>query len=251
MQLTFERGSAERPRGHALVYFQSSGDPDAVLATYVVVPPISMDLAKYVPPMFASQMSGLIPSGPSVFPLPPLPERVESLAQIRRFAAARDDDVIGGGSIDSDDMQRLLVSVTEIAGEYGRLYAAYMARLPVEEPETQEALPSVDVDELFLSVMSDMEKVGRIAKLTGTVRYAVEGSDGALLSETVVEIERIGRHLGDQYRVADLVGAAQQPTADAGRLTELLLKRCYKLAAEEYADVQAIEAEIENFRQSS
>jgi hypothetical protein len=250
MQLTFERGSADRPRGHALVYFQSSDDPEAVLATYVVVPPISMDLAKYVPPMFASQMSGLIPSGPTVFPLPPLPERVESLAQVRRFAGARDDDVIVGGSIDSADMQRLLMTVTEIAGEYGRLYTAFMTHLPVEEPEQTEALPAVDVDELFLSVMSDMEKVGRIAKLTGTVRYAVEGSDGALLAETTVEIERIGRHLGDQYRVSDLVEAAQQPTADAGRLTELLLQRCYKLAAEEYADVRAIEAEIEALRQA-
>jgi hypothetical protein len=251
MQLTFERGSADRPRGHALVYFQSSNEPDAVLATYVVVPPISMDLAKYVPPMFASQMSGLIPSGPSVFPLPPLPERVDSLDQVRRFAVARDDDVIVGGSIDSTDMQRLLMTVSEIGGEYARLYTECMARLPVEEPEPQEALPSVDVDELFLSVMSDMEKVGRIAKLTGTVRYAVEGSDGALLSETVVEIERIGRHLGDQYRVPDLVRAAQQPTADAGRLTELLVQRCYKLAAEEYGEVRAIEAEIERVRQGN
>lgn len=250
MQLSFERGDPNRPRGHALVYFHSTSEPDAVLATYVVVPPIAMDLAKYVPPMFASQIGGMIPSGPSVFPLPPLPERVESAAEVRRIANARGDDLVDGGAIDSGDMQRLLMTVTEIAGEYGRLYQAFAERLPVEEPEAQEALPAVDVDELLISVLSDVEKVGRIAKLTGTVRYAVEGGDGVLLAETVVEIERIGRHLGDQYRIADLVKAAQQPTADAGKLSELLMTRCYKLAAEEYAEVQALEAEIESMRRS-
>lgn len=245
MQPTFERGDSQRPRGHALVYFRASDDPDAVLASYIVVPPITMDLAKYVPPMFAAQMSGLVPTGGlSVFPLPPFPERVESLELMQRLAAAREDDLLDGGTVNASDIQRMLMLVTEIAGEYGRLYTAYIERLPVEEPAAQ-ALPSVDVDELLTSVMSDTEKVGRLAKLTGTVRYALEGGDAQLTAETVAEMERLGRHLGDQYRVADLVTAAQNRSPEAGKLAQLLLERCYKLAAEQYGDLQALDAEID------
>ncbi len=204
-----------------------------------------MDLSKYVPPMFASQMSALIPSGPSVFPLPPLPERIEGMAQVRAAARVRDDDLIDGGVVDPRDVQRTLMLVTDIAGEYGRLYTAFAEQAPVEAEEATEALPSVDVDDLLISVMSDAEKVGRIAKLTGTVRYAVEGGDSALLAETIREIQRVARHLGDQYRIDDLIRAAQQPSSEGGRRAELLLQRCYKLAAEAYAEVREIDAQLE------
>ena len=55
MNLQFRRGAADRPRGHALAYFEA---PDGRLyATYLVIPPIQIDLAKYMPPMFAGQIS--------------------------------------------------------------------------------------------------------------------------------------------------------------------------------------------------
>jgi hypothetical protein len=252
MQPTFERGDPQRPRGHALVYFRAGDDPDVVLASYIVVPPVTMDLAKYVPPMFAAQLPAMMPSGPSVFPLPPFPEQVENLALVRRLAQARDDDLLDGGTVDRSDMQRLLIGVTEIAGEYGRLYTSYIERLPLEETEREpEALPGVDVEELLLSVMSESEKVGRLAKMTGTVRYALEGDDRVLLRETVVEMERVGRNLRQQYRVAELLEAAQDPNDRGGRLTELLLQRCYKLAAEEYDALEALDREIERLKEGA
>ena len=253
MQPTFERGDARRPRGHALVYFISSADPEQVVASYVVVPPIPMDLAKYIPPMFASQMSAMIPSGPSVFPLPPFPEPVESLAWLRQLAEARDDDILEGGRVNTGDPQQLLMLVSDLAGEYGRLYTSYADQIAREAPPESEpeSLPGVDVDDLLLSVLSESEKVGRLAKMTGTVRYALEGDDRALLTETVLEMERVGRHLREQYRVAELVEAAQDPDPRRGRLAELLLQRCFKLAAEEYGALEALDAEIAELQQRS
>lgn len=243
MQPTFERGDLQRPRGHALVYFRAANDPDLVLGSYIVVPPISMDLAKYIPPMFAAQMPMMMPSGPSVFPLPPFPERVESLAWIRQIAEARGDDLLDGGTVDASDLQRLLVLVTDLAGEYAKLYSSYVERIPTE-PEPTEALPGVDVEDLLLSVMSESELVGRLAKLTGTVRYALEGGDSASLEETAVEMERVGRHLPEQYRAPELIQAARDPADRGGRLAELFMQRCYKLAAEDYGALEALDAEI-------
>lgn len=253
MRPIFERGDPQRPRGHALVYFRAATGSDVVLGSYIVVPPISMDIAKYIPPMFASQMAAMVPSGPSVFPLPPIPERVESLDLIRRLAEARDDDLLDGGTVDASDVQRLLMLMTDLAGEYAGMYTTYAERLPegADSEATPEALPAVDVDDLLLSVMSESEKVGRVAKMTSTIRYAIEGDDRALLAETTIEMERLGRHLPDQYRVAELVQAAQDPAPDAGRLAELLLQRCYKLAAEEYDTLKALDLEIERLREEA
>ena len=86
MRATFERGDPSAPRGHALVYFRDSHDPDRIRASYLVIAPIEMDLAKYVPPMFAGQLSGMMPSGPTALPLPPVPEEIESLAWLERLA---------------------------------------------------------------------------------------------------------------------------------------------------------------------
>ena len=249
MQLSFERGDPTRPRGHALVYFRANDDPSQVLASYVVVPPISMDFSRYIPPMFAAQFGGIIPTGPSAFPLPPFPERVESMAWVEDTAAARGDDLIDGGSVDTNDMQRLLMLMTEVAGEYARLYESRAPGQSAAEPDREPAaLPSVDVDELLLSVMTDAEKVEKLAHLTGTVRYAVEGSDVGLLDETVREMERVGRQLGERYRVDELIVAARDPGQQNGRLAELLLQRCFKLAAEEYDVLATLDRDIEALR---
>jgi hypothetical protein len=250
MQLAFERGDPKRPRGHAVVYFRATSDPSMILASYVVVPPISMDFSKFIPPMFAAQLPGLLPAGPQVFPLPPIPEKVESMAWVEALAASREDDLVHCGSVDPMDIQRLLTLMTEVASEYGKLYEN---RGPIEDGPSSSSSSSkddtstsgVDVDELFMSLMSDSEKVNRLAKMTGTVRYAVEGKDATLLAETVMEMERVGKHLAFRYRVAELIAAASDPKPENGRLAELLLQRCYKLAVEDYDALKALDSEID------
>jgi hypothetical protein len=183
-----------------------------------------------------------------VFPLPPIPEKVESLAWVEALAASREDDLVNCGAVDPMDIQRLLSLMTEVAGEYGKLYEN---RAPIEDgpaPSSsadESPVGSVDVDELFMSLMSDSEKVGRLAKMTGTLRYAAEGNDRAQLDETIQEMKRIGRHLAFRYKVAELIAAASDPDPKSGRLAELLMQRCYKLAAEEYDALTALDAEIE------
>jgi len=173
------------------------------------------------------------------------------MAWVEGLAASREDDLVHCGSADPMDIQRLLTLMSEVASEYGKLYEN---RPPLEDsppPTTDDetrALPGMDVDELFMSVMSDAEKVGRLAKMTGTVRYAVEGSDRALLDETVQEMERVGRHLPFRYKIAELISAARDPDPRNGRLAELLLQRCYKLAAEEYDALKALDTEIDELK---
>ena len=58
-------------------------------------------------------------------------------------------------------------------------------------------------------------------------------------------MERVGRHLAFRYRVQELIVAAADPKPESGKLAELLLQRCYKLASEDYDALKALDAEID------
>jgi hypothetical protein len=104
------------------------------------------------------------------------------------------------------------------------------------------------VDELLLQVMPDSEKVSRLARLMGTLRYAAEGHDQSLADDTASEMRRIGRHLGEKYHLAELIEAAQSTGAHSGELAQLYVERCYKLAEEDYAALPELERRIGELR---
>ena len=63
MDITFDRGDPDHPKGHALLYFRVSTEPDKVYATYLVTLPVKADMSKYVPPFLASHLGNLPMSG--------------------------------------------------------------------------------------------------------------------------------------------------------------------------------------------
>jgi hypothetical protein len=247
--LTFRAGDPDRPRGHALVFFRDGESPDDVWATYLVVAPIKMDLGKYIPAAFASQLSGqLAAAGPSAYPLPPVPEKFErGLAALERLAELRNDDLIDGGTLRMSDPLYALQPVTDIGVQYAERCNAFLAAEPLEvEAAVAEPGPSgVDVDDLLMQVMPDREKVGRLARLAGTLRYAIEGGDSRLIDETVGDMERVARHLTDKYRPAELIAAARSSEPRSAQLAELYLERCYRLVDEDYAALADIDRKID------
>jgi hypothetical protein len=259
--LTFRAGDPDRPRGHALVFFRDADDADQIWATYLVVAPIKMDLGKYIPAAFATQLAGqLSAAGPSAYPLPPVPEKFEGgLAALDRLAEARDDDVIDGGTIRMSDPLYALQPVTDIGTQYADRCTTFLDSLaapavsPADEPagSISGSGSSVDVDDLLLQVMPDRDKVGRLARLAGTLRYAVEGGDARLADETVGEMQRVGRHLTDKYRPQELIAAARSSEPNAARLAELYLERCYRLVDEDYAAMADLDSRIDALRSGS
>jgi hypothetical protein len=252
--LTFRAGDADRPRGHALVFFRDADDAEQVWATYLVVAPIKMDLGKYIPAAFASQLAGqLSAAGPSAYPLPPVPEKFEAgLAALERLAELRDDDLIDGGTLRMSDPLYALQPVADIGQQYAEKCTTYFDSLPSESREpVATGSGSSDVDDLLLQVMPDRDKVGRLARLTGTLRYAMEGGDTRQVEDTVGEMERIGRHLSDKYHPAELIAAARSPEPKAAQLAELYLERCYRLVDEDYAAMADLDSKIDALKPTS
>ena len=248
--MRFELGDSERPRGHAILFFRDPGERDRVWATYLVIPPIAMDLSKYVPPLLAAQLpAGLagMTGVPNVYPLPPFPEAVGSLDEVKSLAEARNDDLLDGGVLPTSDLPRLMLAVSEAGERYTALYEQAQSRArataPVAEKPAGES-GDIDVDVILLDVMTPSEKIGKLAKSLGTLRYAVEGGDGVLARETLAEMQKVARRLEPKFRTEELLAAAQEPGPRGELLAQLYVERCYKLANEDYAGVAELERRI-------
>ncbi len=255
--IQFLRGTSQRPRGHAIFIAHSSSDPRAVYATYCVVPPIPMSLAKYLPPLFASQIPAeelQEASNIAGMPIPPMLEEGMSLEQLEALAEARDDDLCDIGTISTrDEISRMQLATTS-SQEYAQLYANYISTVQhAQAPSRIEEQEIVDIDPegLLIQSMSDRQKLAELGKLVGMARYALEGHDTQLLQDTKRRMERIAGSLADKYRGREIVSSATDPGATSARLAELYMSRAYKLLDEEYADIPNIERAIREMKEQA
>lgn len=242
--LNYERGNPDRPKGHAFLYFTNAGGSAAV-ATYLVVPPITIDVAKYVPPLLASSLaSGAIAAEASFLPIPPVPEPTD-LAQILTLAELRDDDILAGGLKRADDPGSLMSQVVEIGDAYAQAYRESLTRVSPSEPTpAQPTRESPQVRALMYATLSERERLEALARELGALRYGLEGGDTALVEATLAEMAAIAASLPAKYRAHELIEAAKRADPLATRLAELYLERCFKISTEDYEALSSIEAQI-------
>jgi hypothetical protein len=252
MILSYERGDANRAKGHALLFFRSWSDPSTVFATYLIVPPIAVEISKYIPPMFANQFQQLGGGGISVFPYPPIPEKVEGQDFLARLAEARDDDMISGGTADTSSPERLLQAASEAAQQYFESYTSQIKSLATEPEPKPEPLPGesepVDVDELVYGLMGDRDRLAELSKLSGQLRYAIGGEDTQLANDTVADMKRLAKYLAEKYHAQEAIEAARRPGNQGDHLTQLYLDRAYRIADEDYEAVRELEARIQELK---
>ena len=257
MDLSFDIGDPQRPKGHAVLYFRVDTEPDKVYATYVVTLPIKSDLGKYVPPFLASHLGGLPLNDLSAFAMPPLPEPVDSHAELERISQMRQDDLVYAGSMFSFDLPRMMESVTEAVQAYSDLWVKRFGDSEVstvgviEEAATPEpAAPNADddqsfqVNEVLFGLMSESDKLAELARLLGSMRFAAEGGDAGTVDEMSREITTLARHLPETFQVSSLLAVAKDTSQKGSRLAQLYLDRCFRLSAGDYSAVQGLDDEI-------
>lgn len=250
MALTFDIGDSSRPLGHAIIYFRSGAD---VLATYALVLPIQMDMGKYLPPLLASQLGGMVNEamgeGMSAFAAPPVPEAVESVAGLERLARLRGDDLVSGGNVALGDVAAAMHEAAEAVQEYTRLYHQYAdTATPASEPIAVETQGTAEVQHVLYELMNERDRLAELSKLVGTMRFAVERGDGQLVTETDGALAALQRLLPDHYWVDRIRAAAGDPTDAGATLSQLYVERCYQLVAEDFDAVRATETQIADLR---
>ncbi len=259
--LTFELGSPDRPRGHALFYVRTSADPDAVLASYLVVLPVTVDVTRYLPPFLTQSLGGSMGGmggmmgEQGAIAWPPIPEAFESAQRLRALAEARGDDLIFGGTVNADQVEALMSATSQAAAEYFEQYArdtlaAAESGSPVEAAAEPDVPSDLSVDEVLYSLLGDRERLAELVKLVGVLRDAVERRDQRGVDAAVEDVRRLGRHLATKYQIDALLDAARTPGERGRHLSELYVERCYRVVNEDYAGLEAVDAQIRSFEGS-
>ena len=273
MDLVFDNGDSQHPKGHALLYFRVDTEQDKVYATYVVTLPVKSDLTKYVPPFLASHLGNMPLSDLSAFAMPPVPEALDAYSELERLSQLRQDDLVYGGSMFSFDLARMMEMATEAVQVYSGLCSDSLAmnstpaegaaaaigeelRETLEIPATQDPEPepepepddSYNVNEVLFSFMSESDKLGELSKLLGRLRFAVDGADQTAASEVESEIVVLARHLPENYKVTDLLDVAKDNSDRSSQLAKLYIDRCFRLSAGEAAAATELDAQIKLLR---
>src|SRR5207247_4238455 len=106
MTIRFILGDSQAPKGHAIFFARSATDSRTVLATYCVVPPMPLSLAKYLPSFLASQLSPedlQEATNVPVMPIPPLLKEGNTLDPHQLLAERCDDDVCDKGTVNQEE----------------------------------------------------------------------------------------------------------------------------------------------------
>ncbi len=243
MTLDFERGDPGSPVGHALLYFSDSAEPAKSSVTYVMILPISIDVAKYVPPFLSGHIEAMGSTDMASFVLPPAPEPVDDMERVRRIAELRRDDIIFGGSADLSNTAHLLGKVGEIAAEYHRAYQRVTPK-EREEPDEDAGPALSEVDEVMYDMMGEADLLGEMSNLVGRLRYASEGRDQSTIDESAARLRAIGRRLPENRRVDRIVDAALSHDEASAELITLYVERAYALLREDYRRVGALDGQI-------
>ena len=253
MDVSFDIGDSQKPKGHALAYFRTRSEPDKVYATYIIVLPIAIDFAKYVPPFLASHL-GSMPNDLSAFSLPPVPEEFSSYEELHRLAETRDDDLLYAGTMMSFDLPEMMEAVGDVVRYYSQAWSdnvkpAISASTAAGEWEGESS--SAGVNEVLYGLMSEQDRLADLSKLVGKLRFAVEGDDHETGVETEEEIKLLGRFLPEHYNIPGLLQAVLDSSARGAQLAQLYLDRCYKLSNHDDAGALGLEEKIESLKASS
>ena len=244
MDIVFERGSRDQPKGHALLYYSNPSEPDDVWVTYIIVLPVSVDVSKYVPPFLMNQVGDLGPKELSAFAFPPAPEPMKGRKVMERIAEKRDDDILFGGTINPSDIASAIMSVTETVQQYTEMYGQQAGGVVESDAETHEGPSGVGVSEFLYGLMSDGDKLSELTKLVSRLRFAIDGADGDLMKEAEEEIGFLARHLPENHNIPLLVEAVKSSEARGAKLADLYLQRCFYLVHEDYGKLTRIEEQI-------
>lgn len=249
MDVSFERGNPQKPRGHALAYFRTRSEPDKVYATYIVVLPVSLDFTKYVPPFLASHLGSAPLADMSAFSLPPVPEEIGSYQELERLAEIRDDDLLYAGTMFSADMPEMMQATGEVVKHYAQLWSDSVQPAIAEAVPDKEAEAST-VDEVLYSMMNERDRLAELSGLVGKLRFAIEGNDHRMGAEVEEQTRVLGRYLPDSYYIPSLLQAVMDSSSKGAQLAQLYLDRCYKLSSGDYAGVRTLDEQIDAMKAS-
>ena len=241
MDLIFQKGSKESPKGHALLYFTNQDNPSEIWATYIITLPIEVDIKKYMPPFLVNDNNALNSSDFNSFAFPPSPELLGSLENVQDLAELRDEDLIEGGNIDINDSANNMMKINEILSQYLNLYLNNNSK-NIEKIDEKESENS-NVNSLMYEFMNVNDRMTELSKLLSKLLFAIENSQDSLILECEKDIVSLSSFYPQNHKINKIVEYTK--IKNKSKIAELYFKRCLYLAKENYEKVEEFEKLIE------
>ncbi len=242
MDLNFQIGSKDNPKGHALLFFLNKDNKNEVWGTYMITLPIEVDITKYMPPFLMNNTNQMNPSEFNSFAFPPSPEYIGDIEQINELATQRDDDLIDGGEIDINDNANNMMKVNDILSNYLDLYNSKTKEEVYELNESVEK-EDTNVNNLMYEFMNVNDRMGELSKLLSKLLFAMENSQENLIEECENDILTLSKYYPENHKINKIVEYTKNNKTS--KIAELYFKRCLYLVKENYEKVQEYEKLIE------
>lgn len=220
--LIWERGSKDKPRGRAVIYWST---PSGYYASYLAIPPFDINpeyVKQFAPSNVREEMEG---KRALVTPItPPFP--IDDIDRVKRRAEENDDDILNAGMLHSLSLSNIEDELAKVADEY----CEYWSR-------TQE-IPSkrieIDKDEAIYSILSNEERLRELSRLIGAFRegYAVES-----------DLRKLMKYI-DKVNEVELMEATRVRGKEGIELCELYLMKYRMLYSEDYRNLKNVEDRI-------
>ena len=221
-------------------------------ACYLVILPIDMDIAKFIPPFMSGPLGKVGNMDMNCIVLPPMPQEAPGLEWLEIIAEQRNDDLICGGTQRLDDVNHIMLVLHSMTESYKALCDSFFDPYHADT-ETEWADSTVsgisesalgNPNALSYANKSEEGLLQELTALLGAIRYAVQGSDSKGIEQATSNLRAIAELLPDNRKINTLVKLAVSQFPNADKLAALYLDRAYALFHENYLQVREIEEQI-------
>ena len=233
--LEFKFGSEDNPRGHAIIYFEEFED---IFASYVINFPIKGELSKYIPEMFKDQIPD---EEMTKMVFPPVPEKFNgNLDSLTRITQSRADDLIYGGSINSNDTTSAMSKLNALANEYSKLCEDN------EFNQIKELIDEIPASEIELenskySKLDESELLTEVTKIFGKIKFSKDNNEFDDISNIKKDLQIISTIIPENRKIKRLLDYVELESKNSEEIISAYISRAYGLMNEDYIKVKELE----------
>tara|TARA_B110000438_G_scaffold59359_1_gene59504 strand:- start:2977 stop:3732 length:756 start_codon:yes stop_codon:yes gene_type:complete len=246
--LDFKLGNKEKPKCHAIVYFT---DNEFIFASYVIDFPITGDISKYIPEMFADQIPD---QDMDKIIFPPLPEKFEgTLDELINLCSLRSDDLIYGGLINSQEKTIAMSKLSQIANNYSDLCKEYFDQVTLDnllndsKNNTSKILNS---ESLEINSMQESELLSEVTKIIGKIKFSKDNNEIDTIEIHKQEIVKISEILPENRKIKEIISYLDLESQNSEKLISAYISRAYSMFNEDYIKVKELETLILDLEKS-
>ena len=231
--INFRLGSSKEPKGHAVIYFV---EEENIFVSYVVDFPITVDMSKYIPEMFADQipeqdMDKII--------IPPVPEKYHgNIESLENLCNHRGDDLINGGSILIKDSTLAMSKLSKIGKDYSDICKDFYDNLSLNKIFSN----SKKISSSEYLNLSESDLLAEVTKIVGKIKFQKDNNES--VDPEIEKVKNISKLLPENRKIKEIINFLDLEKRNSEKIISAYISRAYSMLNEDYIKVKELETEI-------